>query len=305
MSIFELESTPDGGPEVELDQGWMEYYIDTWLKPRFGVILVPFGRFNIEHFDILNDLASRPMLVEKIVPVSWVEAGAGASGSVLLGDLVQGTGGTTELDYQIYAINGLREDFTDTGTLDARPGLGADNNDNKAFVGRLGLKLAPGQELGVSGYTGNYDRHHRANGVDADWRLTLGNFELVGEYAMFVLERGGYQSDGITTVPTRLAGGYAQVNYHFWLDALNSTFLGQRFESPTMTAVARVGQVDISDDGDPGTGDNRERRLSLGLNYRPTATWAFKLEYQFNDTKNEPVVKGDDDGFIFSVTATF
>jgi hypothetical protein len=297
LSIFELESDAESATKVEVDQGWMEYRITDGLRPRFGIVLVPFGRFNLDHFDILNDLSSRPLMTRHVVPVSWAESGMGAVGDFQLGERM-------ELDYQAYFINGLTDKLSDTSTRDAHGNLELDNNNDKAFAGRLGLKLAPGQQVGLSVYTGEYASQDRATGFDVDWKFTMGPTEFLGEYAYIGVDDGLVQ-DGTLRAPSWYRGGYAQLNYHFWFDALDQTFLGRHFESPTFTAIARVGQVEIDDDGDVGLGSNRERRLTLGLNYRPTEEWAFKLEYQINDSDGERIEHGNNNGLLFSVSATF
>ena len=185
-----------------------------------------------------------------------------------------------------------------------------DNNNNKAFVGRLALmpiNLMPVEtEIGLSGYWGEYDdADHEIGGFDVDWKFVKGPLELVGEYALLDLEDGGIQSDDLTAVPGFLSGYYIQLNYHFWFETLNSTFLGRGFESPTFTAVVRYGQAHIDDDTDEDTGDNDEDQWVIGLNYRPVETWVLKLEYQMNKTDNESLDRGDSDGFISSVTAAF
>jgi hypothetical protein len=60
--------------------------------------------------------------------------------------------------------------------------------------------------------------------------------------------------------------------------------------------------VHIDVDGDK---DNEEERWTVGMNYRPVETYVFKFEYQLNDTKNERIVRGDNDGFLFSVSGAF
>jgi len=300
MAIVELEPGAEGGYETEIDQAWMEYQVEDWFNPRFGVVLAPFGRFNMYHFDILNDLSSRPILTQTVVPVSWAEPGAGAVGTVLL----EGLGlEQSSLEYQVFLVNGLNDRISDQGLARANDQANQDNNANKALVGRLGLRLAPDQEVGLSGYRGKYNDDQWATGFDVDWRFRYGPAELLGEYALFDFERG-LTADGVTA-PRRMSGGYLQANYHFWFDGLNETFLGRRFDSPCFTLVTRYDLVTIRDDGDAATGDNRERRLTLGLNYRPAESWAFKLEYQWNTTTHEPLDQGDADGFIFSVTTSF
>jgi len=308
---FERTATTESGPRqgaVEVEQGWLEYDINPWIRPRFGVMLVPFGRFNLNHFDPVRDLTARPIAMRRIVPTTWAEAGAGFTGSPFFGDnFVDTIFDELSVDYQFYLMNGLTNGISDTSTRGARGAFGRDNNANKAFVGRVQVNLLPGIEIGGSGYVGTYDASGRTmSGFDADWKLFAGPWELIGEYAWFDLENGGTQRGNPTlTVPNSLHGGYAQVNYHFWFEGLDSTFLGRGFDDPTFTGIVRYGHAHISDDNDAGAGANKEGRVTIGLNYRPVETVAFKMEYQFNHTKNEALERGDLNGFIASVTGAF
>jgi hypothetical protein len=298
-------SEGDRQGEVEVEQGWVEYGINRYINPRLGVILVPFGRFNMEHFDTYQDLTDRPIMARRVVPITWAEAGAGFAGSVSPGELSSGKWlQDVELNYELYAINGLTNDFSDTSSRDARGAFSSDNNNNKALVGRMQICFMSLLELGLSGYLGRYDdRGNKIRGYDVDWKIVSGPVELVGEFANFDLD-GGLRGDGLS-ITENLQGGYVEGRYHFWFSFLNQTFLGRDLEAPTFTAVARVGYAEIGDDGDAGGGDNREERLALGLNYRPIESLVFKLEYQFNNKDNESLEHGDNDGFIASVSAAF
>ena len=143
------------------------------------------------------------------------------------------------------------------------------------------------------------------NGFDFDSKFKKGPFDLIGEYAYFNLQKGGVESDAATAVPNLLHGFYVQANYHFWWSFLNDTFLGRGFERPTFVLVGAYGNARIADDGDTDfNGLNNENRWSLGLNYRPVPTWVFKLEYQWNRSKTEPLERADN-GFIVSASAAF
>jgi hypothetical protein len=310
---FERAAVTSGGNrrgEVEVEQGWLEYAINPHLNPRAGVLLVPFGRFNLEHFDPLQDLTDRPIAMRRVIPVTWAEAGAGFTGSAAPGDSLEGWLRNLAVNYQLFLVNGLTAVITDTGLRDARGAFGSDNNNNKALVGRVELSPWPDQALGVSGYFGAYDKDsHNIHGFDVDWHAAYGPAELVGEWTWWDLQ-DGFQttSAGATTttaVPSDLRGGYVEARYHFWFDALNRTFLGRGFDDPTFTLVGRYDTAFIADDGDAGVGDNVEERWTLGLNYRPVETWVLRLEYQNNRTKTEALERGNNDGFIASVAAAF
>ncbi len=294
--------------EVEVEQGWLEFMINEYVKPRAGVILVPFGRFNLEHFDPVRDLTDRPIAMRRVIPVTWAEAGAGFTGSAFFGNAFMDTiFKNLSVEYQFFVMNGLTNAISDKGTRSARGAFGSDNNANKAFAGRIQTNLMEGVEVAGSGYMGTYDSNgHSIYGWNTDWKLYYGPVEFIGEYAWFDLEQGGLQSGSTTLmVPHHLHGGYIQANYHFWFDALNDSFLGRGFPSPTFTGVVRYGHARINDDNDTGTGANREKRLTLGLNYRPVENVVFKMEYQFNSTTNESLERGDNNGFITSVTGAF
>lgn len=302
--------TSSGGRqgEVEVEQGWLEYSINKYINPRFGVVLVPFGKFNLEHFDVWRDLTERPILMRRIIPVTWAEAGAGFVGQAFLGNSFGQIGlPDFNVNYQFFLINGLTNAITDTSIRNARGSFGSDNNNNKTFVGRMGISPFAEHEIGVSGFLGAYDESGRdISGLDVDWDFDFGDLELLGEYAFFNLEKGGLQSgSSVLTVPEYLRGGYAQVNYHFWWSALNNTFLGRNFSSPTFTGVLRYGWTQIDDDNDAGVGDNKETRWTVGINYRPVEMFVFKFEYQFNHTDRESLERGNRDGFIASVSAAF
>ena len=56
---------------VEVEQGWLQYDINEYFNPRFGVILVPFGNFNLQHFDPFRDLTDRPLMARRVIPTTW------------------------------------------------------------------------------------------------------------------------------------------------------------------------------------------------------------------------------------------
>jgi outer membrane murein-binding lipoprotein Lpp len=90
--------------EISMEQAWMQYDITDWLKFRGGAVLVPLGRFNIDHDDNRWDLPRRS-LVDKGTPVlpttaAWPELGVGFLGDIPIGN-------TGKLSYQAYVMNGV------------------------------------------------------------------------------------------------------------------------------------------------------------------------------------------------------
>lgn len=323
-SEYEIEhggpNAPGGGGEAKLEQAWIGYLINDMVNLRGGIILVPFGKFNLLHDSDIQDLTERPLVVRRIIPSTWMEAGFGAFGEFAIGETLNWMLlPDFYLNYEGYVINGLDEDISDTGTRNAKGSLGSDNNDNKAFVGRLGLGLNRNLEIGINSYIGRYGRSNSDTknsddnllGVGADLNFKRGPFELVGDFAYFDFQDGALvdhdnnNSTASVSAPKYMRGFYIEPRFHFWPEFLNNTFLGRGFKDPKFTLVSRYDWVDITDDGDSGNGNNKEKRFTLGLNYRPIESWVFKLEYQFNSSKNEVQERGDNEGIMASMAIGF
>lgn len=279
------------------------------FKSRFGVELIPFGRYNLEPFDPVQEFMSRPIFAKKVIPTVWSEVGAGFTGRNTFGD---GAGWLKDVavEYQAFVINGLDNHISDQeGLRQARGAFHRDNNNNKAIVGRVLTKLMSGLEVGVSGYYGSYDNiGKKMRGVDVDVKVTQGPCEMLGEMANFDLDPDGRSaspdnSSGIA--PSSLRGGYIEGRYRFGLDWLKDTWLSRGFDDPKFAALIRYEQTSVGNSDLPVGSANRESRLSFGMNYRPVPTMAFKVEYQFNKTQNEPLVNGNNNGVVLSVTGAF
>jgi len=191
-----IEGTADS--EISLEQVWFEYAFDDAFKPRFGGVLVPLGRFNINHDDNLWNLTRRS-LVDRGVPVipiasAWDELGAGFTGFMELG--------RSSLSYQFYVVNGATLDpeleeiaatrAGDTTLLELeakfQPATGTFSNDTKeakAFSGRVAFAPVEGQEIAVSFYTGRYTPQYlqgeNVTSFALDGIARFLGFELEGE----------------------------------------------------------------------------------------------------------------------------
>lgn len=301
LRFFSETEIEHGGPDasgsgsLKVEAAHIDYLIEDWVNLRAGAMMVPFGRYNIYHDSDFNDLTDRPLMARRVIPTTWTESGAGFFGEFE-------TLGETMVNYQAYVVNGL-DDTTidDRGLRNARGSLGSDNNNNKSWVGRVGISPWLNTEIGLSGYTGKYNNN--GDGIDGgavDLNTRFGDFELTTEYAHFNVD----DNNGVDIADT-IAGGYVQLGYDFWPEFLDDSFLGRSFDDPTLTLVGRYGWADIDDDADAGTGDNEEDRFTLGIAYRPTSNFVWKLEYQWNDTENEAIEKGSNDGFITSFALGF
>ncbi|MBI3779798.1 MAG: FlxA-like family protein [candidate division NC10 bacterium] len=188
------------GSEISIEQLWFQYDLYPWLKFRTGQVLVPRGRFNINHDDNRWNIARRS-LVDRGVPVlpvkaAWPELGAGFLGDIPLGEM-------GKLTYQAYVINGVALDAEvekvvqarrkDTQKLELeaefRPSRGTaklDVKDSKAVATRIAWSPFPGQEIGGSFYYGRYTPKFLSDesliAFAVDGLTTIGPFEIEAEY---------------------------------------------------------------------------------------------------------------------------
>jgi hypothetical protein len=188
------------GSEISFEQAWFQYDLYDWLKFRTGQVLVPLGRFNINHDDNRWNIARRS-LVDRGVSVlpaksAWPELGVGFLGDISLGEW-------GKLSYQAYGINGValdaevekiaqtRDPKRDKLELEVefRPTRGTaklDSKDAKAVATRVAWNPFPGQEIAGSFYYGRYtpdflaNEHIYAFGIDG--LTTIGPFEIEAEY---------------------------------------------------------------------------------------------------------------------------
>lgn len=186
--------------EISMEQAWMQYDIADWLKFRGGAVLVPLGRFNINHDDNKWDLPRRS-LVDRGTPVlpttaAWPEVGAGFLGDIPIGN-------TGKLSYQGYIMNGVTlnsevEQIGQTRTEDTtklayevqlQPNRGTFADDvkkGKAIGTRWAYSPSLGDEIGASVYWGRYTPDFLPSkpllSLAIDGKTTWGPFEIEGQY---------------------------------------------------------------------------------------------------------------------------
>lgn len=269
--------------EISLEQAWLQYDIEDWLKLRAGGVLVPLGRFNINHDDNRWDLPRRS-LVDRGVPVlpstaAWDEVGIGFNGEVALtADAL--------LDYQLYVMNGVSLDSEFESVIEAgnpktvvsevklspsTGGFAADVKDSKAVAGRVAISPALGHEIAGSWYYGQYTPDFLGNedlwALGIDGRSGYGPFEIEGEGIFTRFDGTGSvarqlaaaardqstvsSAPGVATEVEFELAGLARNKYGYWLDLryrfwpafLSNTFLGRSFTNPQLVAVVRAEQA--------------------------------------------------------------
>lgn len=312
----EIEVEHGNGTQLGVEFAHIDYWIDSAINFRAGILLDPLGQFNLVHDAPFQDLTTRPVVDETIIPAVLREPGVGFFGTL--------ESGAWEIDYEAYLVNGFKG-LSKTGTTvinrtsglrNARPhttALGTsayqDFNDDKAVVARVSASPALGVKAGVSAHTGKYDERgdNRLTIWAADATLNLGGalrplgatgdlwtaFEIVGEYAGTNIERDARAS--AAGVPGDFRGWYVEPRYHFMPGFLRGVLPGSNDES-TFTLIYRRDWADLD-------GFVKEQH-TVGLNFRPKEETVFKFEYQWRG-EHEGLAEVDDDRFVFSVATYF
>lgn len=281
------------GGEVVVEQAYANLVFGPAVNLRGGILLVPFGNVNLDHFAPRRDLVNKPLPSIAIAPSDWTDNGLGLYGRF-------DAGAEWRVAYEAYAVAGLGEPIDARGARGARLGYGADNNADKALVGRVSASRLSTLELGLSGYRGRYDGagERTLAGWAVDASATLGRVRLAGEYdAMNAARASGPEVE--------MSGGFGRATVSLprgWLPG----FLRRDFEEPALQAVAQYDWISLQGPGPQGTLEhNRERRFTLGLNYRPARQLVLKLDYEFAKVFGNPVVTGGADGFVGSLGFVF
>ncbi|MCZ6677981.1 MAG: porin, partial [Candidatus Poribacteria bacterium] len=182
-------------------------------------------------------------------PVSWAEVGVQVRGKYELNP-------TSKLNYAVFLVNGLQGD-EGAGIRGARNNVRDKKDGDKAVGGRVGIDLAQGVELGVSGYSGIYteDGEHRLTIVDADASFSHEGLLLRSEFMMAKQETS---KDDLTKW-----GFYGQASYRF-LD---------KYEP-----VVRYDQIELD-----GKEEDDRWRVTVGVNYYATDNLVAKVNLEHID----------------------
>lgn len=191
---------PNGG-SIELEQAWAQFNFAKNHGFRFGIVLAPLGRFNINHDDDYWDVPRRT-LTDRDAPVlpvksAWREMGAGFVGHTRAGS-------SGQFNYQFYVLGGATLNFalnqivqapgsSEGGKLvsEAELGLGTGAFDGTRSAQAVSYRLAYsprlGSEIAFSGYHGKYTPpflsvSERINAFGVDGNFKHKGFEVEGEF---------------------------------------------------------------------------------------------------------------------------
>lgn len=298
--------------DVALEFSVLDVKLWEALTLRAGIILMPVGRLNVNHDAPSLEFTDRPLVDTYIVPSTWSEVGAGLTGRVRSGPMLFG--------YELYVVNGITSAISDAqGLRDARGSILEDNNGDKGVTGRVSAyyyqprgRWRPTIEVGLSGYTGDYDRsRHRANLLALDLFIRNSYLELAGEYVRAFIDAGfddDYALSSRLAVPTGMQGFYLELRGRLPLRLLwrrlgsLPAWLGEA----SLLLALRYEEIDTDMSV---INQNDRRRLSIGMNFRMSSAFVWKHELQFivNDAQGtrREVFDNPDLGYVSSVAFLF
>lgn len=289
----------EGGRDIKLEYAAIDVGIHQAVSLRTGMLLSPLGRFNLSHDSPRNEFVDRPLVSTELLGVALSEPGLGLFG------LFPFRGGA-RVTYELYAVNGFHDGLINDspdGTRVARGrGNFEDNNASPAFVGRVAYSPSVGVEVAVSAHHGAWNVF-RDEGLVVDERRDLSIWVLDGEAAVAGVRMQGEAALVGVDVPPGLSGLYASRQRGFYLQAIRPFGRGLVRTMPEsfLAMVARLDVVDFDADI-PG---DMVRRISVGLNFRPTQDTVLKLDYVRDRTRDRFNNPSDRAGLLFSAATYF
>lgn len=280
------------GGEVLIEQAYVDYTLSTTLAFRAGVLLVPFGNNEADHYAPLRDVVSRPLSSRLISPSDWTDNGMGLVGHRELAPLWQ-------LDWEAYLLTGLGGELQGYGLRNLRQGFGTDNNNSKALAAHVALHHADILSMGLGVYRGAWDDQGRETlqGIGFDFSWDPAPWHFNGEYLRMRASRANASA-------AVLSGGYLRAGYDIdrWLP---SGWAGQAFPDARLTLVYEYDRVESDALADPAARAERELKHVFGLRYEPDHSWNLKLNREWSSASGPVLVNGDDDAWLLAVGFVF
>ncbi len=283
FSEFELEHSIAGegkNGEVELEQAYIEMDLNENHRLRAGLDILPIGLINTTHEPETFFGVERNNIETRIIPVTWWEAGIGASGQLAPG-----------WNYDVVLHSGL-----ETNTFVIRSGrnkVSEASADDGAITTRLRYTGIPGLEIGGSF---QYQQDLTQGVADIDATLIEGHIDFRrGGWGFRALGARWDLDDGVPVTGPAALGRDEQ--YGFYLEP------SYRFAAPGSLPgeagiFARYSQWDLA----AGTSGSEQEQFDVGFNYWPTERVVFKfdIQQQFGE-----LTGNDNDGFNLGMGYSF
>ncbi len=292
-SELELEhSIVEGGEEkgeLELEQAYLDFYLNPYFNLRGGMVLAPMGIINERHEPPAFFGVERPMVDTVIIPSTWFDLGVGA-----WGDLGRG------FTYRFYLMSPL--DATgfsaDEGLRGGRQKGFRSNVRNLARTARVEYRGIPRLTLGGSIWAGRtgFDT------PDLDAPVRLGSFD--GRYSWSRLEFRGQYAHGwireaglLNRTLQRRRGvnpNIAEQIRGFYLEG--GVYLLPFHSSQNLAVFTRYENFDTQyrmPDGFLPLAQFDRSSWTVGASYFPHPDVVFKADYVFNRNASQVIETRD------------
>ena len=295
-----------GSREIDVEQAYVEWRVQPEFAFRGGIIVPAIGRFNTYHDSYLNLTTIRPLVNQFIVPSAYRDVGVGIRGKLKLPRKMK-------LSYEADVVNGMRATNADDEATPFSRLLGQSSaaepgdfafqaqDSRKAVVARVGLSPIAGLEVGASVYNGRFNKlgepRQSVTIFFADGSYHRGELAINGEYGRSNIVGGiarrspppptvdPNDPDTITALAEFVAGRspgqdgfYIEGTYRF-----SPPFFASKLDDGAYIAPVVRYEIVRLDRTIPDFYLNRSR-ATLGLNFAPSSTVIFKMNYLFNHT---------------------
>jgi hypothetical protein len=299
--------TDESKGEISVEYAELSFRASDAFTFKAGTLLVPFGAFNQNHDDPLNELPFRPNVGLFIVPSALSGPGVGAMGALPVAS-------DASMTYDVAVTNGFSSHVTaDEGLRSARGLLAEDDNHDKTVFGRVALvptvPMLDALNVGVSGAIGKVGAESdpiRGFGFDATAKS--GPWEFKGEFDQFGIDVPDGSPPPIDAAgrlgPIRgLNGWYAQI-LHRWTDPWVRC-LPFAEKDASLALVLRRDYANLDDRVHGASPEDDERAWTIGVTYRPTARTAVKIAYRFASSGAAGSAGSDRDVFAVEFATYF
>ncbi|MEE8258792.1 MAG: hypothetical protein V3R20_03785, partial [Sphingomonadales bacterium] len=261
---LEFEVSEDGETEVELEYAALDFLVHNNATIVIGKFLSPIGQFQERlHPTWINKIGNAPAGFGHDGAQPASEVGVQVRGGISIGK-------RSMVTYAVMVGNGPRMGHEAGLELE---GFGADDNQNKAFGGRIGILPLPYFEIGgsfmkakVDGLEGFGELMPTTGDVTilgADAAYTRGPWDFRFEYLKLTrdplnsAEEDGEEVEALEQM--EMKAWYVQLAYRF--SEITTSPILQRFEP-----VVRYGKFNISGNHHLEE-ENAQTRLNIGVNY--------------------------------------
>lgn len=272
-SELEVEHVGTGGStlggEVELEQAYIDFYINEQKNIKAGLFLIPVGFLNETHEPPTFFGVERNPIEKNIIPTTWWEGGVAAYGELIPG-----------LRYDIALTSGLDLSSADK-VRSGRQKVSNARAEGKLISTRLQYNAIPGIQIGMSVlYQDDVNQDTTADKADATLveahgAVRRGPFAVRALYATWDIEdkTNGYDEQ---------SGWYIEPAY---------------YPCEKWGVFVRFNEWD-NRAGDSAS-DSEIEQVDVGVNYWPHPDVVLKLDFQDQDGAS------DDDGFNLGVGYQF